>query len=479
MNEKINVLELVKKERCAVVGIGVSNRPLIDFLLSHGAEVTAYDKKEKEDLGGIAVELEARGVRLVCGDNYLDGIGEKIIFRSPGIRPDHPAFTHAVKNGAILTSEMELFFALCPTMLYAITGSDGKTTTTTLTHIFLSEEKKRSDPSAHAYLGGNIGAPLLPNVEEMTEKDVSVLELSSFQLMASDCAPHAAAITNITPNHLNWHIDMDEYVKAKRTIVGARTKRVVLNADNEITSSLDFGEDIEYICFSSRRTGYGNVVPKKRNNAKAVFIKGGVICISDGNNEKEILSVADIKLPGIHNVENYMTAIALTYGDVDPDIYCRVAKEFGGVEHRLELVCETKGVKYYNSSIDSSPTRTAAALSALKEKPIVICGGSDKNLDYAPLARVLCERAKAVVLNGDSAVKIKAALEAYPKTRECSLAVYEAKTLGEATELAIKVAQNGDTVLLSPASASFDQFENFMERGRFFKRIVLSKKDEN
>ena len=474
--EKSSILELVKREKCAVIGIGVSNRPLVEYLLSVGSRVRAYDKKTREALGEIAEELEAKGAELSCGEGYLDDLCEKVIFRSPGIRPDIEPFLRAKAAGAVVVSEMELFFELCPTEIYAITGSDGKTTTTTLTHIFLSEQMKRSAPESKVYLGGHIGNPLLPEVNGMKSGDISVLELSSFQLMGGACTPDAAAITNITPNHLNWHVDMDEYVSAKRSVVGDRTKRVVLNADNEITSSLDFGAEREYIYFSSKKTGYDSVVPEKskKYNARAVFLKDGVICFSDGERETPVLRTAEIKLPGTHNIENYMTAIALTYGKVGFEVYAETARSFGGVEHRLELVCERGGVKYYNSSIDSSPTRTAAALSALTVKPIVICGGSDKNLDYSPLAEVLCERAKAVILNGESAKKIRAALEACPTLPASQLCIYEAEKLGGAIDIAFGIAREGDVVLLSPASASFDQFENFMARGRFYKSAVLS-----
>ena len=479
--EKSSILELVKREKCAVIGIGVSNRPLVEYLLGVGSRVRAYDKKTREALGEIAEELEAKGAELSCGEGYLDSLCEKVIFRSPGIRPDIEPFLRAKAAGAVVVSEMELFFELCPTEIYAITGSDGKTTSTTLTHLFLSEEKRRgSSDEGRVFLGGNIGNPLLPEVKSMTEKDISVLELSSFQLMGGACAPDAAAITNVTPNHLNWHVDMEEYVSAKRAIVGERTKRVVLNADNAITSSLDFGER-EYIYFSSKKTGYDEVVPEnsKKYNARALFLRDGIITYSDGASETPILCASDIKLPGMHNVENYMTAIGLTYGRVALEVYRSTAKNFGGVEHRLELVAEISGVKYYNSSIDSSPTRTAAALSALVEKPIVICGGSDKNLDYAPLAEALCKRAEAVILNGESAKKIKAALDACPSFAQSGLRVYECEKLGGAVDIAFEIAKEGDVVLLSPASASFDQFDNFMVRGRFFKNAVLSHKEEN
>ena len=478
MSRKGKIFEAIKGEKCAVVGVGISNFPLVDFLLKNGAAVVAYDEKNVEALSGIVPELSGKGVELVFGEGAFDFIPESVIFRSPGVRPDKGGLSLAAERCAMLTSEMELFFELSPAKKYVITGSDGKTTTTTLTHLFLSAEKERE--GARAYVGGNIGAPLLPYAFEMSERDAAVLELSSFQLMGAWCDPYAAAITNITPNHLNWHTDMAEYIDAKLCSVGKSTKRVVLNSDNDVCRGLFFGDDREYLYFSSTKFGYDEVVPSERKNALAVFVRDSKIVVSDGEEEKEILSVSDIKLPGKHNLENYMTAISLTLGEVDFDIYAQTARTFGGVEHRLELVSEIDGVKYYNSSIDSSPTRTAAALSALDVKPIVICGGAEKGISFEPLAEALCERASSVVLNGAAREKIRAALEAKFEETGKKIEVYEEKTLGEAIDKAREIARKGDVVLLSPACTSFDQFKNFSERGIFFKNTVLSwAKNEN
>jgi len=462
------LMNLIDKTPVAVVGLGVSNLPLVDFLLCNGAKVTVYDKKSRGELGDTAKDLEKRGVRFVLGENYLD-VKEKVIFRTPGIRPD------AIKapDDAYITSEMELFFELSPAKLVAITGSDGKTTTTTLTHLFYKAQKAR-DKKGSAYVGGNIGSPLLPLVSNMTNDDVAVLELSSFQLMGMRRAPDAAAITNVTPNHLNWHTDMVEYVEAKKNICGERTQKIILNADNDITASF-CPEDTPCVYFSS--TKKKNEFTQK--DAHLVYINNGIIVYFDGECETEVLRISDIKLPGKHNVENYMTAIALTFGEVEVEIYTDIAKSFGGVEHRLELVAARRGVKYYNSSIDSSPSRTAAALSALQEKPIVICGGSEKGISYAPLADVLCSRAKAVVLNGASADSIKRALDSCPALPDSQLEIFTEKDLTAAFYRAVSIAKEGDTVLLSPASASFDQFANFSERGKAFKTLVLSLDEKN
>ena len=467
MKKKSDILMLARDNRCAVVGVGISNIPLIDFLLSEGATVVAYDEKSPEKMADTVAYLKEKGVSFVLGDGAFDNIPESVIFRSPGVRPDKGGLFLAAERCARITSEMELFFELCPAKKYAVTGSDGKTTTTTLTHLFLSAQKERE--GARAFVGGNIGAPLLPHVHEMTEKDAAVLELSSFQLMGEWCEADAVAITNVTPNHLNWHTDMAEYIDAKKGIVGKRTKRVVLNAENDVCASFDFGER-DYLYFSSKKTGYAEFSLKR--GERAIFVRDGMIICADGKSEREILAAKDIKLPGKHNVENYMTAIALTYGEVDLDIYREVAKSFGGVAHRLELVATIDGVRYYNSSIDSSPTRTAAALSALDVKPIIICGGAEKGIAFDGLAESLAKRARAVVLNG--ATK-KTMLDAIRKNAGCdSLEVHVAETLGEAIRCAREIAKSGDAVLLAPAATSFDQYKNYEERGEFFKSTVLS-----
>ena len=478
MREGKPIFSKISGNSCAVLGVGVSNLPLIDVLLAHSAKVVAYDEKSIDALGNTAGLLLEKGVELVTGDGAFDKVKEKVIFRSPGVRPDKGVLPEAVRGGALLTSEMELFFELSPAKKYVITGSDGKTTTTTLTHLFLKQQREQE--GARAYVGGNIGAPLLPKVFEMSENDAAVLELSSFQLMGAWCDPYAVAITNITPNHLNWHTDMGEYIEAKLSSVGKSTKRVVLNSDNDVLERLSFGEDKEHVYFSSTKCGYDEVVPSGIKKALAVYVRDSKIVFSDGKEEKEILSVSSIKLPGKHNLENYMTAISLSLGEVDFSIYEETAKTFGGVEHRLEFVTETRGVKYYNSSIDSSPTRTAAALSALCVKPIVICGGAEKGISFEPLAEALLEKASSVVLNGAARKKIAAALEAKFCETGKRIDVYEKETLAEAIDTARSIAREGDLVLLSPACTSFDQFKNFSERGDFFKNTVLSwKKGEN
>lgn len=459
--------EYLKDKNIAVVGIGISNTPLIDFLLSCKARVSARDMKGAESFGALAKELENKGVRLHLGENYLDNLTEDIIFKAPGIRGDLPPFKKAVERGAVLTSEMEAFFEICPAKIFAVTGSDGKTTTTTLTYKMLETHAKNTSSGRKVWVGGNIGKPLLPDIEKISENDMVVVELSSFQLQSMSESPTFAAITNITPNHLNWHRDMEEYTQAKEKIIrGDTCRRAVLNFSDPLTREMAERTPGSVIYFS------GNEVP--REGFEAVYEDNGVIVHRDSAGKvSEILKISDIKLPGRHNVENYMTAIALTLGYTDKDTITEIAKTFGGVEHRLEFVREYMGVKYYNSSIDSSPTRTGAALSAFNERVIAICGGYDKNIPYEPLAKPLCDKAKVLVLVGATARKIKDALLSY-EGYNGSPKIIEAESFEEAVESARLAASTGDTVILSPASASFDMFKNFEERGRRFKDIVNS-----
>jgi len=473
----LNATEWKKRLRgasCAVVGLGVSNRPLIDFLIDLGARVSAYDQKERAVLGSFAEELDKKGVSLFTGEECLERLEGDIIFRSPGFRPDLPAFVRAVENGAILTSETELFLDMTPARVIGITGSDGKTTTTTLTYLLLKEEAKRCGEFS-VFVGGNIGDPLLPQMAQMKEGDVAVAELSSFQLQSFKKSPSIAAITNLSPNHLNWHIDMEEYIDAKTNIYRYfPNTKLVLNAEN--SESVRLGKSIAaekaITWFSSARHSASDFEERLRKGDRAIYVSNGWITLYDGKQERPLLRVASILLPGVHNLENYMTALALTEDTVSPESAEAVASSFQGVKHRLERVRVFEGVTYYNSSIDSTPSRTAAALSALKEAPIVICGGYDKHVPFEPLAEALCSRAKAVVLTGMTAEKIREALQAKERVQKGELPIYHESEFADAVNRARKIAREGDTVLLSPACASFDAFPNFEVRGETFCRIV-------
>lgn len=446
--------EQIKGKRISVCGIGISNLPLIDFLLSAGAVVTARDMKEKEFLGEIASDLEKKGVRLICGENYLDNIDDEIIFRTPGLRYDKPGFVEAIKKGALLTSEMQVFFDLCPCTKIGITGSDGKTTTTTLISEILKTEGKK------VWLGGNIGRPLLPDVDKMSPDDFAVIELSSFQLHTMTTSPEIAVVTNISPNHLDYHIDYNEYIDAKKNIYRHNGDiKLITNKNNDITLKMAGESTGKVTLFSSKEKS-------------EVCEENGVICVYG----RPVLDTKDIILPGRHNVENYMAAIGATISFVSEESIKKVASSFKGVEHRLEYVGEQDGVKYYNGSIDSTPTRTIAAISSFPERNlVVICGGYDKNLEYSPLAPVMAKKAKCVVLTGACADKIKKAFVENDEFTSSGTLIKECDDFEEAIITAKESAEKGDIVLLSPAAASFDKFKNFEVRGRFFKDVVLNK----
>ena len=437
-------------KKVCVIGMGVSNTPLVEWLLAHGAIVTARDKKSYDELNDKAKALIDSGVKLISGEDYLADIDDDYIFRTPGLRYDAPELAAAVEKGSVLTSEMELFFELCPSHIVAVTGSDGKTTTTTLISKMLASAGK-------VYVGGNIGAPLLPFVEEMTKDDWAVLELSSFQLHTMKRSPDIAVVTNLSPNHLDYHRGMEEYVEAKKNIFLHQKpgSKLVLNKNNDITRSFEAeaADGVEVLFFADE-----NGVCERDG---AIWYKG-----------ERVLEISDILLPGHHNVENYMAAIAATYPIVGAEPIKELARTFGGVEHRLEFVREKDGVRFYNSSIDSSPTRTTAALSAFKEKVIVILGGYDKQIPFEPLAKPLCEHCKTAVLCGATAAKIRAAVENSDEYKAAPFEMVDADDFEDAVAKAAALAKAGDNVVLSPACASFDAFPNFMVRGNRFKELV-------
>ncbi len=459
-----------KNKTAVLLGAGVSNMPLAEYLATAGANVIARDKKTAAELGENGEKLHSLGVKIISGEGYLDAVLGDYIFRSPGFRPDLPALKEAVSSGAVLTSEMELFLENRPCTAIGITGSDGKTTTTTL----ISEILRRaaSETGAEVFLGGNIGEPMLHRIDRMTERDFAVVELSSFQLMTVTRAPDVAVITNVAPNHLNWHTDMDEYIAAKARILDG-CSRAVLNYENDITRRLAAEAGCPVTLFAH------DPIPDDalRQEDSAIYERDGVIVfrLAGETEEFPILAVSDILLPGRHNVENYMAAIAAVRGYAGSDEIAAVARTFCGVQHRLERVHETGGVAYYNSSIDSSPTRTAAALSAMAERSLVmICGGYDKNIPFEPLAEAIFahRHIRAVVLTGATAGKIEDALRAHPSFANRGFSLLREPDFTKAVLAADGAAVPGDAVLLSPACASFDAFANFEKRGERFCEIV-------
>jgi len=448
-------LESLKDKTVAVIGIGVSNRPLIDLLCKRGISVTACDKKTRDALGAVGDELEANGVKLRLGEDYLENLTEDVIFRTPGMRPDLPQLMAAVKRGSILTSEMEVFFDVCPCTKIAVTGSDGKTTTTTI----IAELLRAAGKTVH--LGGNIGHPLLAETGSMHPDDVAVLELSSFQLMTMHNSPHIAVLTNLAPNHLDVHKDYAEYITAKENnyIYQQVEDIAVFNADNA-DSVISAEKAVSRVRWFSRQ----------RELEEGVFLRGDAIIVRHDWKEREVMRTSDIKLPGVHNIENYMAAIAAVDSLVPDAVIREFARNFGGVEHRIELVRTRKGVRWYNDSIASSPSRTIAGLKAFPEKVILIAGGKDKGIPYDAIGPVINDHVKLLILCGATAGVIRSAVEKAENFHD--LQILEAEDYHQAVAMADQAASEGDVVLLSPASTSFDRFANFMERGKVFKEIV-------
>ena len=449
--------EKLKGRKVLVLGVGVSNRPLVRLLLRYGIEVTCCDKTPREKLDGEVLELEAAGAKLHLGEGYLDGLQGDVVFRTPGLHPDTPQIKALREQGAVITSEMEAFFEVCPASIIAVTGSDGKTTTSTL----ISELLKKQ--GFKVWLGGNIGTPLLDKADEMRPEDKVVLELSSFQLMYFPFSSHVAVITNLAPNHLDIHKDMEEYVRAKENLYLHQGPEdvLILNMDNEITHS-----------FVPKARGKVLEFSRRGEPERGVFLKDGVLW-RKGDTVTKIMDQSDILLPGLHNVENYMAAI-LAVGDLITDETIRaVARSFGGVEHRIELVRVKDGVRYYNDSIASSPSRTTAGLRSFTQKVILIAGGYDKHVPFEPLGPEIVDHVKILVLTGATAPKIEAAVLAAPNYVPGSPEILHEEDFYEAVRLASRVAKEGDVVILSPAGPAFDKFKNFMVRGKEFKKTVM------
>ena len=443
----------------AVIGIGVSNTPLLRLLLREGIAVTACDRSDRAKLGALAEDLETAGAVLRLGDGYLQDLDQDVIFRTPGLRPDVPELEAARARGSVITSEMEVFFQVCPCPIIAVTGSDGKTTTTTI----IAELLRAAGHTVH--VGGNIGHPLLAEAGSIRPTDWAVLELSSFQLMTMTRSPHIAVLTNLAPNHLDVHKSMEEYVWAKENIFRHQQSGdiAIFNLDNAITRELSAHAPGRVLYFS-----------RQAEPESGVFLRGDAVISRRDGRERQIMTTEDIRLPGVHNVENYMAAIAAVDGLVPDDVIRTFARAFNGVEHRIELVRTWRGVRFYNDSIASSPSRTIAGLRSFKEKVILIAGGYDKHIPFDVLGPEVVEHVKLLILCGATADKIRAAVEQAPGYRPGHPEILDVTPFQKAVETARDRAVPGDVVTLSPACAAFDQFKNFMERGKTFKAIVNS-----
>ena len=452
---------MIAGKKVAVLGLGISNIPAIKFLHKHGAIITGCDKNAECNFSEQVMNtLTSCCEKLNLGDGYLDNLTEfDIILKSPGIKPHLPQIQEAIKSGVTVTSEMEIFMSLCPCKIIGVTGSDGKTTTTTLIYEMLKQDGKT------CHVGGNIGTPLLDQIDFISDTDYVVLELSSFQLQLMGISPDIAVITNITPNHLDYHKDMEEYTEAKANIFKFQNKKskLVINADNGVTASFAGRQKGELVYFSRKSEKYG------------AYLHENKLCY----NGDVVMTCEDIKIRGTHNVENYLAAIAAVYDIVDRESMLYVARNFGGVEHRMEFVRELNGIEFYNDSIGSSPTRTIAGLRAHDGKIVLIAGGYDKKLSFDELGKVVKQTVSALVLCGATSDSIEKSVKAAYTSDEKVINILKTTSFEQAIKGAYALAKalkitgkEKVSVILSPACASFDMFKNFEVRGNTFKDIV-------
>ena len=442
----------IKDKKAGIVGLGVSNLPLVRFLMELGAEVYGYDRRE---IGSLPEEVQKLGgdVVLSLGENYLEDLtGLDIIFKTPGMRMDHPSLSKAREAGVIITSEMEEFLKYCKGKTIGITGSDGKTTTTTVVGEILKKAGHK------VYVGGNIGTPLFTQVEEIRPQDMVVLELSSFQLMTMTISPEIAIVTNLSPNHLDMHLDMEEYIEAKKNIFRFQNPGdlLILNEDNDITRS-----------FAEEAKGKVEFFSSKKENEDAYYSDGSLYL-----RYERVVDLREMKVKGVHNAENFLAAFLAVEDLVHRPIMREVALAFPGVKHRCQFIRDHEGVRYYNDSIASSPTRTLASIRSLEKKVNIILGGYDKNLDFTPLAEEAHLYIRNAILVGDTRYKIQEAFRRHEEKSGIHVPLYLAETFEDAVALLKSMSHEGDLAILSPACASFDMFRNFEERGDRFVELV-------
>ncbi len=459
-NKKLSEFnEYLKFRKVAVIGLGVSNLPLIDYLYEKKAQVTIFDERTIDEIPkDIVNKINTYGFEYSFGKNCLEKLqGFNIIFRSPSCLPTRVELQKEATRGAIVTTEIEMLMEMCPCKVIGVTGSDGKTTTTSMINAILRKA------GYNTFLGGNIGTPLFTKLSEITPEDIVVLELSSFQLMNMHVSPDIAVITNITPNHLNIHKDYEEYIEAKKNIFKNQNENgiLILNYDNDITRNCAKEANGKVVFFSSKvKLDDGFIVDEN------------IIKECEDKIRKHILNTNEVILRGNHNFQNIATALAATKTLVDTDIAVKAIKEFKPVEHRIEFIREINGVKWYNDSASSSPTRTISGINAFNENIILIAGGYDKNLDYGPLAKPVVEKVSTLILIGQTAEKIYDSVKEESEKQNKNINIYMCDSLEQTIDIAKKSAKKGDVVLFSPASASFDMFKNFADRGEKFKKLV-------
>ena len=461
-NEKLEEFnKFIFGKQIAIIGMGVSNIPLLDYFYEKGSKVTVFDNKELKDIDkNILGKIEQYNFNYFFGNDNLKNLKNfDIIFRSPSAMPFIKEIEEEVERGAILTTEIEMVLKLAPCKVIGITGTEGKTTTTSITYEIIKQA------GYTCFLGGNIGKPIFTQIKDIRPEDIVILELSSFQLMNMDISPNISLITNVYPDHLNIHRSYEEYQDAKKNIFKYQKddELIVLNYDNEITKSFKKDANSKVVFFSSKEKLQDGYIYDE-TDGMIKYCKDGI--------RRHLINKNEIKLRGVHNYENICAALALTENLVDIDTQIKAIKEFNGVEHRLEFVREIDNVKWYNDSIGTSPASTIAGLNAFDENIILLAGGSDKGLDYKEVGETIAKKVSILILCGPTSIKIEEATKDALKNQNKEIQIYHVSNLKEAVDLANEKSKSGDIVLLSPASASFDAFKNFMERGNVFKNYV-------
>ena len=443
----------LKGKRVLAVGLARTGVATALFCAARGARVTATDSREESELGEVLVKLENAGVALELGCHQEKPFLEQdLIIPSPGVPADEPHLLAARAKGVTVWSEIELAYRFLKGRLIGITGSNGKTTTTSLVEHILRTAGMRT------ILAGNIGMALIGCVDEMQDDTWTVAELSSFQLELIDTfRPNISVFLNLTPDHLDRHHTLEEYGAAKARIFENQTREdvAILNADDPATAP--YAPSLPRVYWFSR----------KRKVAQGVCLHGEEIVLRQNGVEEVLLNLGDISLVGAHNVENVLAAAAAAHlAGASATSIAKGVRSFAGVEHRLEFVAEIGGVRYYNDSKATNVDATLKALDAFPGRVLIILGGKDKGSDYTVLREPLREKAILALLIGAAAEKIE-------KQVAGSVALERAETLERAVEIASHAARPGDVVLLAPACASFDQFQNYEHRGRVFKELVM------
>jgi len=453
-------------KKVIVIGAARQGTALSRYLASKGAQVILTDMHSLDDLPANLPDLEKLGIQLRLGGHPLELLeGADLVCVSGGVPLTIPFIQAAMQRGIPLSNDSQIFLEACPAQVIGITGSSGKTTTTALVGLMAQKYFEMKQNGHRAWVGGNIGNPLIEQVDQIDEDDLVVLELSSFQLELMTRSPQIAAILNITPNHLDRHGSMQAYIAAKSRILRFQHAGDVAILNRDDPGSWSLAEHLK-----SDLISFGFQKPDSKQNG--TYIYKDAIWLQLGRESLKMLPLEWIQLPGRHNIANVLAACAIAAAAslALPAIQTAI-EEFTGIPHRLEFIRNINGADWYNDSIATAPERTMAAIEAFEGPLVLLLGGRDKNLPWDDLAQLIHQRVRAVVLFGEAAGLIEKALGAVKKGETLQV-ISRCNTLEEAVQAATKLAQPGDTVLLSPGCTSFDAFKDFEERGEYFRKLV-------